>query len=351
MTKPLLPARKADTCTPKSLRKPVIIALIALLFAIIAYASAEQGLGVFLILNCSGNITCTQDAANQTLNLSVNASITSPGLAALQANDTYFNGTVFPVSTDFRNNTMYNYFESGKANKSGDTFTGTVYIADNTPVQIFKNTLYTYLQNSLLEYFDFQDKNGAEVGFFGIGSTGNNDMYVGSTHNNATLAANTYGGTGGIFMATLTGFTAQNMASGAQSNALCYNTGTKVITYNSGITTCTASNESLKSNITNITGDITPFLMNLTPIKYKLVFENTNELHVGFSAQSVKSVIANTPYNNTLIGYNPDGTVSGLRYEEMIPFLVKVIQEQQNTINQQQSTLNKICTNYPAACK
>jgi hypothetical protein len=145
-----------------------------------------------------------------------------------------------------------------------------------------------------------------------------------------------------------------------QTNFLCYNSGTGEITYYPS--TCIISTESLKTNISIISTSLTTKFMNLAPITYNL---NTNpSLEYGLSAQNVNiqfpelvsyNVLYDTTINKTtgiVTKTNPHrGEIAGVKYENMIAILTKVIQEQQTTIQVQQTTINNICRNQPSLCQ
>lgn len=81
------------------------------------------------LLFCSSSTST--DVYRTPLNMNDNHITNNPDIQGLQKNDSYFNGTVFPNSTNFMNNTMFDRFESNKVNKSGDVMTGTLTIKDN----------------------------------------------------------------------------------------------------------------------------------------------------------------------------------------------------------------------------
>ncbi|MBE3136059.1 MAG: tail fiber domain-containing protein, partial [Thermoplasmata archaeon] len=122
----------------------------------------------------------------------------------------------------------------------------------------------------------------------------------------------------------------------AQSNAVCYNTGTKLVTYNSGATTCLASSEKTKKNIIQLSEDFSTRLMQLKPIYYTSEIDGQN--HYGLLAEDVTKVFPE------LVARDEGGNLSGVRYEEFTGVLLKGYQEQQ-------VKLNNICTNNPKLCE
>jgi hypothetical protein len=153
---------------------------------------------------------------------------------------------------------------------------------------------------------------------------------------------------------------APNLPNSPQTSALCFDSSNGNITYNSGLTTCLTSSETNKRNIVNITDSLTPSFMQLRPIRYTI----NNKLNYGFSAQQVNTIYpelvgkeelySTTNYDSkteTTTRLNPyEGNITGLKYENMVAVLTKVIQEQQIKIESQQATLNNICFRNPSLC-
>jgi hypothetical protein len=148
------------------------------------------------------------------------------------------------------------------------------------------------------------------------------------------------------------------MASSAQSSAVCFNSGTGQLTYNSGVTTCAASSEQYKNNISYLTSQSVIFrVMGLKPAYYNLLIDK-NTPHYGLIAEDVAKIFPE------LVGHNPDGSLSGVRYDEFTAVLVKSIQEEENQIIQQNlqisnltlqinnlnNTIAQICANNKLKC-
>ncbi len=125
-------------------------------------------------------------------------------------------------------------------------------------------------------------------------------------------------------------------AASAQSNALCYDTATKTVTYNSGVTTCLASTEKTKTNITSLTSNVSARLMLLKPSYYTSQIDG--QQHYGLVAEEIATVFPE------LAAKDEWGNFSGVRYEEFTAVLLKGYQEQQ-------VTLNNICANNPKLCE
>jgi len=147
------------------------------------------------------------------------------------------------------------------------------------------------------------------------------------------------------------------ISNSSQSNSLCYNSATGLITYYP--TSCTVSTESSKSNIVNVTSSLTTKLMSVQP---KLYNTSDGYVHYGFSAQQIEPIFPelvsyhinyDTEYDNRgeVVRTNPSrGNIAGVQYENAVAVLTKVIQEQQVKIDSQQATLNVICLRSPLLC-
>lgn len=110
-----------------------------------------------------------------------------------------------------------------------------------------------------------------------------------------------------------------DLDTGTGDSAVCYSSSTTEIFYNSGLTTCLASTEKYKTNLTNITSSKTSNFMKLQPISY----EYNNVSNIGFSAESVAKIYPE------LVGYDERGNISGVKYENMVALLTQVLQEQE----------------------
>lgn len=128
-----------------------------------------------------------------------------------------------------------------------------------------------------------------------------------------------------------------NLRASAATSALCYNGTTKEVTYNNGVTTCTASSEKEKKNKATVTANLTLKLMNLTPKTYTLNLDG--ETHYGLLAEEVATVFPELAAHNN--GNTTD--YSGVRYEEFTAVLLKGFQEQQKK-------LDALCSKHPNDC-
>jgi hypothetical protein len=132
----------------------------------------------------------------------------------------------------------------------------------------------------------------------------------------------------------INGITSSTFPASAQANALCYNSGTGTITYNSGLTTCLASSESTKTNITYLSTSQLYRISQLKPAFYTSLIDS--KLHYGLIAQDVANIIPE------LIGHNETGGITGVRYEELTALLLKGIQELITNNTAQQATINNL---------
>jgi hypothetical protein len=123
----------------------------------------------------------------------------------------------------------------------------------------------------------------------------------------------------------------------AQTSALCYNSETHRVTYNSGVTTCTASTEKNKKNKVTLNETVSLKLMNLTPYKYTLDIDN--EIHYGLISEQVVNVFPELAAHN---GGDPTN-LTGVRYEEFTAVLLKGFQEQK-------ARTDALCAKFPNTC-
>jgi hypothetical protein len=120
----------------------------------------------------------------------------------------------------------------------------------------------------------------------------------------------------------------------AQSSAVCFNSVSKELTYNAGVTTCTASTEKVKKNIKNVTANVTTRLMQLQAVNYTLDIDN--ETHYGLLAENVTKVFPE-------LAAHSNGNLTGVRYEEFTAILLKGFQEQK-------LRLDRMCNKHPNWC-
>lgn len=99
------------------------------------------------------------------------------------------------------------------------------------------------------------------------------------------------------------------------------------------------SDRNEKKNITKLNSKILDFVLNLNPVSYK--FKTGTRKHFGLIAQDVEDTMAKLGMtDNDFAGFckdkkeNDEGYVYGLRYEEFIAPLIKVVQMQQKEIEE-----------------
>ncbi len=178
---------------------------------------------------------------------------------------------------------------------------------------------------------------------YGTGNTSDYErlgLNTSATNNYVQLAAETAGtgddnlsilltpaGTGNVGIATttpgykltVTGTVAFDGLTTGSGDAVCIDTVTKEIQYNSGADTCLASSIRFKHDVKNLALGLSD-LRELRAVSYK---ENaTGEERIGFIAEEVEDV------DNRLMFYEQDGdTPRGVRYEDIVALVVKSVQE------------------------
>ena len=126
--------------------------------------------------------------------------------------------------------------------------------------------------------------------------------------------------------------TAMTQTSAAQSGTVCYNSGTGAITYDATLG-CLASSERFKTDIVDIyRPDALAITMALAPVSFRKRFEfggNVDSSYqVGFIAEQVADV------DERLIARDLDGSVRGVRYQQMTAILAGAVQELKREINE-----------------
>jgi hypothetical protein len=89
----------------------------------------------------------------------------------------------------------------------------------------------------------------------------------------------------------------------------------------------TTSSRRYKENIENI-GEITHTFMQLRPVKFNYKNQNPENIHYGLIAEEVETLFPE------LVVHNKQGEVETVQYHHLYAFLIKMIQEQQVTIDQ-----------------
>lgn len=230
--------------------------------------------------------------------------------------------TILPDSKNYTNNTKINKTEN-------DVVLGVLnfkssQLLDNDVAFYARNNI-GYINTVLASTTDNRIYIGAPGGWDGIW------MYPGSTSQSIFWYD---GGINAQFLPTMS----------TTTSALCID-GTGNISYNSGLTTCLASTERMKTNISYLQktdSNIINKFMQIKPIRYKTI--NNSIYNYGISAEDMNQVFPE------LVGKDKTGNVTGVKYENLAGLSVLIIQEQNEKINAMNNTLNKICKNNPDLC-
>ena len=103
------------------------------------------------------------------------------------------------------------------------------------------------------------------------------------------------------------------------------------------------SDEKWKANISDLSYGL-DFLSKLRPVDYYRKGDNSKEREIGFIAQEVQQTVADFGMiNYGLLTKDSEGTLE-MRYNDLIGVLVKATQEQQQIIEEQQITLERLNT-------
>lgn len=110
--------------------------------------------------------------------------------------------------------------------------------------------------------------------------------------------------------------------------------------------TVSVSDRREKKNIDSLDADFSEnFIMNLNPVSYQFISE-ADKTHYGLVAQDVENTLdklgKTTQDFAGVVVPNEDTKTYGLRYEEFIAPLIKVVQEQNKKINDLESRLEKL---------
>jgi len=101
----------------------------------------------------------------------------------------------------------------------------------------------------------------------------------------------------------------------------------------------TPSDRRLKENIKNLDGALST-ISELRPVQYHMI-ESNDQLNLGLIAQEVQETLPSIV--KELKQTSEDGSpLLGIKYQELIPVLIKAIQEQQTIIEQQGKAIQKL---------
>jgi plastocyanin len=112
----------------------------------------------------------------------------------------------------------------------------------------------------------------------------------------------------------------------------------------------TYSDEKLKTNITDI-GSVLDKISGIRCVNYQLIHDESSQKRIGFIAQDFVDKFDEVVQKPSKISNDIEGEYLGLKYTEIIPVIMKAVQEQQqiiesqdNKINQQQTTIDQLIT-------
>jgi hypothetical protein len=167
------------------------------------------------------------------------------------------------------------------------TFAGSILFSSNT----------AYVQ-------DYAIRKGSDALIF---STGTGGYYFNGTGNGATFFRIT--GTGTIFMSALGGYPGSNAD-------VRYDTSSKELYYQT-------SSKRYKTNIVNLESSLDKINL-LRPVRYKDI--NTKKPACGLIAEETVKVIPEVVFSKEIEGFDKP-QVEGINYTDLVPFLIKSIQE------------------------
>jgi hypothetical protein len=213
------------------------------------------------------------------------------------------NGDVGTIGTQTNHSLVFN---TNTTERMRITSGGSILINTTTGVSGFCTTI-TQLSSSSGGQLAINNKSGgayAEMGFYNDGTYKAQIFWQNSNSNFYIM-----NGAGGVYMATnATGFTAN-------------------------------SDERLK-NINYIIENATEKLMTLRAVNFSWKSDSTNKENFGLIAQDVEKVLPQVIDKSTLGKNNSNNTeYLGVRYQELVPVLVKAIQEQQSQIEELKTLL------------
>lgn len=110
--------------------------------------------------------------------------------------------------------------------------------------------------------------------------------------------------------------------------------------YCNGTTWVNASDSRLKRDVHPMIKYGLKEILELQPVTYYYISDATNHPEVGFIAQEVKKIIPEIVYG--VEGDLEKGETLGISYGNLVPVLVKAIQEQQETIETQQKQIEEL---------
>jgi len=207
---------------------------------------------------------------------------------------------------------------------------------------VFKSTSSTGTAGNPITWVERMCINGSN-GNVGIGTTAPTNMLTinGSATSQANVQLQYSGVTKGYFWYdNVSDFIGVGLGSSANSikfltNQFYYNTA-----YCNGTAWIGSSDARLKRDIKPMTNYGLSTVMQLKPVTYYFKSDATNHHEVGFIAQEMQKIVPEVVFGTE--GDISKGETLGLSYGNLVPILVKAIQEQQATIVAQQKQIDEL---------
>lgn len=183
------------------------------------------------------------------------------------------------------------------------------------------NAIANLITSATVPLLDFG--NTGVVGWNSAADLGSGSFSVGFAFASAgvakvTTSYTTPNASGSLLLTNLTGSGANiifsALGNAATTSAVCYNTGTGLLTYNSTVGTCTVSSISAKEIIAPLSpAEGFKLVMAMEPTRYQLRKDHPAYIpgeQIGFVAEKAEK------FDKRVVAYNADGTAGGFRYEQ-----------------------------------
>ena len=320
----------------------------ALLLNAIGENSVAVGAAALVFNTADDNTAVGYQALNSNVNSVTNVAV---GTFAGQNNDSSGNGTA-----DF-NTAVGGFALRGNVNGANNTAVGAGALepmlggSNNTAVGELAGSNYTGTESNNICIGSGTDGTLGESNAIRIG---NGSTSGGITMTNASALANaiTIGGsmsTGGISMLTLLGFGSVSIGNGLQTTngaSTCFVGGifnqnpvamshAVVVGPNNQLADATLSSRRFKKDIAPI-DKLSEGILALRPVTFHWKNDNTNEPEFGLVAEEVADV------NLDWITRNPQGEVSGVRYETIPILLLNEFLKEHKKVEEQQANIAKL---------
>jgi len=249
----------------------------------------------------------TAIGANALVSNGIGNSNSAVGYAALQSNTSGINNTAFGVSALGSNTTGYGNAAQGYSALGANT-TGIRNTAVGNGALIASTGSYNIALGWSSGYNLASGNNNIEIG------------NLGAINENGTIRI----GSAGTHMATyIAGITGTQI------------TGSAVYITASGQLGVLASSERYKTDVANMEPSARR-LDQLRPVTFKLKSDPTGTVQYGLIAEEVARVYPE------LVIRNADGKIDGVRYEELTPLLLNVVQQQQRELEEMHRQIAQI---------